>query len=144
MTTLRLTGLPLYQFPLLLMRLFPHRASHRLAQKMSVRRQIQSSILHSLRLDLPQWMSVLLLLGQCSLTLTIRCCRYSEHFLSRCYDQLSRLSVLESVGGDQDRAIDALLGMSDPDYKSEARPQPPVGAHIPLVLRLFDLVVVSE
>jgi hypothetical protein len=28
--------------------------------------------------------------------------------------------VLQSVGGNQDRAIDALLGMSDPDYRSEA------------------------
>jgi hypothetical protein len=27
--------------------------------------------------------------------------------------------VLESVGGNQDRAIDALLGMSDPEYKGE-------------------------
>ena len=28
--------------------------------------------------------------------------------------------MLESVGGDQDRAIDALLGMSDPEYKGES------------------------
>lgn len=27
--------------------------------------------------------------------------------------------MLESVGGNQDRAIDALLGMSDPEYKGE-------------------------
>lgn len=29
-------------------------------------------------------------------------------------------SVLESVDGDQDRAIDLLLGMNDPDFRSEA------------------------
>ncbi|KAG6866408.1 hypothetical protein C0991_004693 [Blastosporella zonata] len=33
------------------------------------------------------------------------------------YDELILYSVLDSVGGDQDRAIDALLGMSDPEYK---------------------------
>ena len=27
--------------------------------------------------------------------------------------------MLDSVGGNQDRAIDALLGISDPEYKSE-------------------------
>jgi len=32
------------------------------------------------------------------------------------------MSVLDSVGGNQDRAIDALLGISDPEYKGE----PPV------------------
>lgn len=31
-------------------------------------------------------------------------------------------TVLESVSGDQDRAIDVLLGMSDPSYQSTARP----------------------
>jgi hypothetical protein len=36
-----------------------------------------------------------------------------------------RQSVLDSVRGDQDRAIDALLVMSDPEYKSERRPEPP-------------------
>lgn len=37
-----------------------------------------------------------------------------------------RQSVLESVNWDQDQAIDMLLGMSDPEYKPEARPnQPP-------------------
>lgn len=40
--------------------------------------------------------------------------------------------MLQSVSGNQERAIDALLGMSDPDYRSEApaaeavAPQPPV------------------
>lgn len=43
-----------------------------------------------------------------------------------------RQSVLQSVGGNQESAVDALLGMSDPDYRSEApaaeavAPQPPV------------------
>lgn len=35
-----------------------------------------------------------------------------------------RQSVLESVGGDQDRAIDMLLGMSDPEYVPQAAPAP--------------------
>ncbi|KAF7985085.1 hypothetical protein HWV62_8963 [Athelia sp. TMB] len=33
-------------------------------------------------------------------------------------------SVLESCGGNQDRAIDMLLGMSDPDYVSQQPPAP--------------------
>ncbi|EIW85489.1 hypothetical protein CONPUDRAFT_142032 [Coniophora puteana RWD-64-598 SS2] len=33
------------------------------------------------------------------------------------------LSVLESVGGNQDQAIDVLLGMSDPDYVPQQHPQ---------------------
>ncbi|KAG6808397.1 hypothetical protein H0H87_012989, partial [Tephrocybe sp. NHM501043] len=33
------------------------------------------------------------------------------------YDELILYSVLDSVGGDQDRALDTLLGMSDPEYK---------------------------
>ncbi|KAJ6629493.1 hypothetical protein B0H10DRAFT_1987414 [Mycena sp. CBHHK59/15] len=40
------------------------------------------------------------------------------------FDDSLLQSVLASVGGDVDRAIDALLGMSDPDYTSEA-PQAP-------------------
>ena len=35
-----------------------------------------------------------------------------------------RQSVLESVGGDQDRAVDTLLGMSDPEYVPQATPAP--------------------
>ncbi|KAJ7121301.1 hypothetical protein C8R43DRAFT_1033780 [Mycena crocata] len=35
------------------------------------------------------------------------------------FDDSLLQSVLGSVGGDTDRAIDALLGMSDPDFKSE-------------------------
>ena len=33
--------------------------------------------------------------------------------------------MLESVGGDQDRAVDTLLGMSDPDHVSTAIPEQP-------------------
>ena len=32
---------------------------------------------------------------------------------------LARQSVLDSVDGNQDRAIDKLLGMSDPEYKEQ-------------------------
>ncbi|KAF5321384.1 hypothetical protein D9619_001527 [Psilocybe cf. subviscida] len=39
------------------------------------------------------------------------------------YDDLILQSVLDSAGGNQDRAIDILLGMSDPDYRSEAPAQ---------------------
>jgi hypothetical protein len=35
-----------------------------------------------------------------------------------------RSSVLQSVNGDQDLAIDTLLGMSDPDYVSQPVPPP--------------------
>ncbi|KAK1229057.1 hypothetical protein PQX77_007873 [Marasmius sp. AFHP31] len=42
------------------------------------------------------------------------------------FDDALLLSVLESAGGNEDRAIDTLLGMSDPDYRSDARPQEPV------------------
>lgn len=34
--------------------------------------------------------------------------------------------MLDSVGGNQDRAIDALLGMSDPEYKGE----PPAAVYV--------------
>ncbi|KAG5646250.1 hypothetical protein DXG03_004077 [Asterophora parasitica] len=43
------------------------------------------------------------------------------------YDDLILISVLAEVGGDQDRAIDALLGMSDPEYKPDPS-APQVGA----------------
>jgi len=38
------------------------------------------------------------------------------------YDDAVLHSVLESVDGNQDRAVDLLLGMSDPTFKSEAPP----------------------
>ncbi|ESK88407.1 cue domain-containing protein [Moniliophthora roreri MCA 2997] len=37
------------------------------------------------------------------------------------FDDAILQSVLASVGGNQDQAIDTLLGMSDPNYKSESR-----------------------
>ncbi|EMD33689.1 hypothetical protein CERSUDRAFT_87020 [Gelatoporia subvermispora B] len=40
------------------------------------------------------------------------------------FDAAVLYSVLESVGGDQDRAVDVLLGMSDPDYVSTEGPSP--------------------
>lgn len=44
-----------------------------------------------------------------------------------------RQSVLDSVNGDQDRAIDALLGMSDPSYVSQEPERPPAVStfHLP-------------
>lgn len=42
------------------------------------------------------------------------------------FDDALLQSVLESVGGNQDRAIDVLLGMNDPEYKSEAQSTQPV------------------
>jgi hypothetical protein len=36
----------------------------------------------------------------------------------------NRQSVLDSVNGNSDRAIDALLGMSDPDFQSDQPQQP--------------------
>ncbi|KAE9389896.1 hypothetical protein BT96DRAFT_1024856 [Gymnopus androsaceus JB14] len=39
------------------------------------------------------------------------------------FDESVLQSVLDSVGGNSDRAIDVLLGMNDPEYRSDARPQ---------------------
>ncbi|TRM70146.1 hypothetical protein BD626DRAFT_563825 [Schizophyllum amplum] len=41
------------------------------------------------------------------------------------FDEQIMISVLESVNGDQDRAIDMLLGMSDPEYKAQQAVPPP-------------------
>ncbi|PPQ84587.1 hypothetical protein CVT25_015790 [Psilocybe cyanescens] len=41
------------------------------------------------------------------------------------YDDLILQSVLDSAAGNQDRAIDILLGMSDPDFQSETPQQQP-------------------
>ncbi|KAF9067715.1 hypothetical protein BDP27DRAFT_1422575 [Rhodocollybia butyracea] len=38
------------------------------------------------------------------------------------FDETVLQSVLDSVGGNSDRAIDVLLGMSDPEYRSDHRP----------------------
>lgn len=46
----------------------------------------------------------------------------TEDARTRAYSQ----SVLESVNYDQDRAIDVLLGMSDPNYVSSATIEEPV------------------
>ncbi|TFK25186.1 hypothetical protein FA15DRAFT_668717 [Coprinopsis marcescibilis] len=40
------------------------------------------------------------------------------------YDDLILQSVFQSANGNQDAAVDILLGMSDPNYKSEVPPQP--------------------
>ena len=45
-----------------------------------------------------------------------------------------RQSVLQSVSGNQERAIDALLGMSDPDYRSEALATEAVTPQLPVTL----------
>jgi hypothetical protein len=45
---------------------------------------------------------------------------------------LSRYSVVDSVGEDQDRAVDALLSMSDPDHVSTVV-EPPPAAQPPVV-----------
>ncbi|KAK7470873.1 hypothetical protein VKT23_002289 [Stygiomarasmius scandens] len=52
------------------------------------------------------------------------------------FDDAVLISVLDSVGGDQDRAIDVLLGMNDPDYHSELPPQEPVLSQTELDERL--------
>ena len=43
--------------------------------------------------------------------------------------------MLESARGNQDLAIDTLLGMSDPDYRSE-QSQPTVTDPTPVLVRL--------
>lgn len=43
--------------------------------------------------------------------------------------------MLESAGGNQDLAIDTLLGMSDPEYRSE-QPQPTRVERTPVLVRL--------
>jgi len=48
----------------------------------------------------------------------------SLHAMFPDYDDAILISVLQSVNGSEERAIDALLLMSDPEYKSEATPQP--------------------
>lgn len=48
----------------------------------------------------------------------------SLHAMFPDFDDSLLLSVLQSVNGDQDLAIDTLLGMSDPDYVSQPLPPP--------------------
>jgi hypothetical protein len=53
--------------------------------------------------------------------------------------------VLESVRGDQDRAIDTLLGMNDPDYVSAGHPQaPPVASQTDLDEQLARRLMLEE
>ncbi|KAJ7049656.1 hypothetical protein C8F01DRAFT_1378162 [Mycena amicta] len=47
------------------------------------------------------------------------------------FDDSLLQSVLESVDGNTDLAIDSLLGMSDPDYQSERQQAPPPGPRAP-------------
>ncbi|KAG2148745.1 uncharacterized protein EDB93DRAFT_1084788 [Suillus bovinus] len=49
----------------------------------------------------------------------------SLHAMFPDFDDSLLSSVLQSVNGDQDLAIDTLLGMSDPDYVSQPPPPPP-------------------
>lgn len=51
-----------------------------------------------------------------------------------------RQTVLESVDKDQDRAVDLLLGMSDPEFKSEA--PPPIQQ--PQMVRLWSSLIISD
>lgn len=52
-------------------------------------------------------------------------CQYSAfRAWDTAHSDTFRQSVLESVNYDQDRAIDSLLGMSDPEYKPTAAPEP--------------------
>ncbi|KJA27831.1 hypothetical protein HYPSUDRAFT_51784 [Hypholoma sublateritium FD-334 SS-4] len=55
------------------------------------------------------------------------------------YDDLILQSVLQSVSGNQERAIDALLGMSDPDYRSEAPATEAVTPQLPVTLTQEEL-----
>ncbi|KAI0066034.1 hypothetical protein BV25DRAFT_1820881 [Artomyces pyxidatus] len=50
----------------------------------------------------------------------------SLHAIFPDFDASLLQTVLESVGGDQDRAVDTLLGMSDPDHVPTAAPTQPV------------------
>ena len=47
----------------------------------------------------------------------------SLHAIFPDFDAEMLQSVLESVGGDQDRAVDTLLGMSDPEHVSTSGPE---------------------
>lgn len=53
---------------------------------------------------------------------------------------LDRHSIVDSVGGDQDRAVDALLAMGDPDHvaANEHVVQPPQVRHAIILLRFYS------
>ncbi|KAL0956814.1 hypothetical protein HGRIS_002925 [Hohenbuehelia grisea] len=58
------------------------------------------------------------------------------------FDDMLLLSVLESVGWDQDRAIDTLLGMNDPEYKPAS--QAPVQSQTDLDEQLARRLMLEE
>lgn len=83
----------------------------------------------------------------CSRILTTLCCSWTR-FLplwSLGFTLFTRQSVLDSVNGNTDRAIDALLGMSDPDYTSDHHAEPQAQApqvrFSPLFIRTKDKYV---
>ncbi|EPQ57676.1 hypothetical protein GLOTRDRAFT_17842, partial [Gloeophyllum trabeum ATCC 11539] len=53
-------------------------------------------------------------------------------------------SVLESVGWDQDRAVDTLLGMNDPDYVSQHQSGPPAPSQTDLDEQLARRLMLEE
>ncbi|KZT29152.1 hypothetical protein NEOLEDRAFT_1175458 [Neolentinus lepideus HHB14362 ss-1] len=53
-------------------------------------------------------------------------------------------SVLESVGWDQGRAVDALLGMNDPDYVPQHQPEPPAPSQTDLDEQLARRLMLEE
>ncbi|KAK0213127.1 hypothetical protein DFS33DRAFT_1377588 [Desarmillaria ectypa] len=60
------------------------------------------------------------------------------------FDDTVLQSVLDSVHGDQGRAIDALLGMSDPEYKGESRPVEPVMTQTELDEQLARRILLED
>ncbi|TFY76361.1 hypothetical protein EWM64_g7655 [Hericium alpestre] len=54
----------------------------------------------------------------------------SLHAIFPDFDAALLISVLESVGGSQDRAVDILLGMTDPDHVPTAQLSPPVATEL--------------
>ncbi|GLB37813.1 putative CUE domain containing protein [Lyophyllum shimeji] len=60
------------------------------------------------------------------------------------YDDLILQSVLASVNGNQDRAIDTLLGMSDPEYKGEPTPEAPIMSQTELDEQLARRLMLEE
>jgi hypothetical protein len=66
---------------------------------------------------------------ECSLTLTLRLCKGPVRWIRRDrHSPLCSQAILESADWDEARAIDMLLGMSDPDYVPAEQPAAPVCA----------------
>jgi hypothetical protein len=57
---------------------------------------------------------------------------------------MNRQEVLQSVQGNQDRAIDTLLGMSDPEYKSQHPPVPPPVRFVKLIFTYTKFLFQAE